>query len=60
MVVRDLRGRRRYPIADIEGIEEAKGVAPALRLKGGRWVKLPSVGGNLGNSVRAWLKNARL
>jgi hypothetical protein len=31
-----------------------------LRLKGGRWVKLPSVGGNLGNSVRAWLKNARL
>ena len=56
MLVTDLRGRRRYAIADIERIEEAKGVPPALRFKDGRGVKLPSVGGNLGNSVRAWLK----
>ena len=56
LIVTDLRGRRRYDIATIEGIEEAKGCPPALRLKDGRWVKLPSVGSNLGNSVRAWLK----
>jgi hypothetical protein len=56
MIVTDLRGRRRYAITEIEGIEEAKGVPPALRLTGGKWVKLPSVGSNLGNSVRAWLR----
>jgi len=56
LIVTDLRGRRRYEIASIEGIEEARGVPPALRLKDGRWVKLPSVGSNVGNSVRAWLK----
>ena len=56
MIVTDLRGRRRYAMADIARIEEAKGVPPALLLKDGRWVKLPSVANNLGNSVRAWLK----
>lgn len=56
MLVTDLRGRRRYSKADIDGIEEAKGSPAALILKGGRWVKLPSVGSDLGNSVRAWLK----
>jgi hypothetical protein len=56
MIVTDLRGRRRYAMADIEGIEEARGCPPALLLKDGRWVTLPSVGNNLGNSVRAWLK----
>jgi hypothetical protein len=56
MLVTDLTGRRRYEIADIERIEEAKGVPPAILLKRGRWVKLPSVGSDLGNSVRAWLK----
>ena len=56
MIVTELRGRRRYAMADIERIEEAKGVPPALLLKDGRWVKLPSVGDNLGNAVRAWLK----
>jgi hypothetical protein len=56
MLVRDLRGRKRYPIGDIERIEEAKGVSPSLRLKNGTWVKLPSVGSDIGNSVRAWLK----
>ena len=29
MIVTDLRGRRRYAITEIEGIEEAKGVPPA-------------------------------
>jgi hypothetical protein len=56
MLVTELTGRRRYYKADIDGIQEAKGVAPTLLLKDGRWVKLPSVGSNLGNSVRAWLK----
>ena len=59
MIVTDLRGRKRYAITEIEGIEEAKGVPPALRLTGGKWVKVPSVGSNLGNSVRAWLKTRR-
>ena len=56
LVVTDLRGRKRYAIADIERIEEAKGGPPAILLKQGRWVKLPSVGSSVGNSVRAWLK----
>jgi hypothetical protein len=56
MIVTELTGRRRYSKADIDGIKEAKGVAPTLLLKGGRWVKLPVVGSDLGNSVRAWLK----
>jgi hypothetical protein len=50
LVVTDLRGRKSYPIETIERVEEA------LLLKNGRWVKLPSVGASLGNSVRAWLK----
>jgi hypothetical protein len=58
MIVTDLRGRRRFTVAEIERIEEAKGGPPALRLKEGRWVKLPSVGNSLGTSVRAWLKRA--
>ena len=59
MVVRTLTGTRRYAIDSIERIEESKGGPPAIRLKDGRWVKLPSVATNLGNSVRAWLKDAR-
>ena len=56
MLVTELTGRKRYPKADIDGIQEAKGVSPTLLLKGGRWVRLPSVGSDLGNSVRAWLR----
>ena len=56
MVVTRLTGRTRFAIEDIERISEEKGGPPAIRLKDGRWVKLPSVGANLGNSVRAWLK----
>jgi hypothetical protein len=56
MLVIDLTGRKRYSKSDIDGIAEAKGTPPALLLKGGRWVKLPLVGDDLGNSVRAWLK----
>lgn len=58
LIMTDLRGRRRYEIADIERISEAKGVPPALRLKNGQRVMLPSVGSSVGNSVRAWLKLA--
>ena len=56
LLVTELTGRRRYSKVDIDGIQEAKGVSPTLLLKGGHWVKLPSVGSDLGNSVRAWLK----
>jgi hypothetical protein len=55
--VNGLWGRRRYPKSEILGIEEAKGVQPALRLKDGSRAKLPAdVGRGLGNSVRAWLR----
>jgi hypothetical protein len=56
LVVTDLRGRRRYDKQTIDRIEESKGGPPAIKLKDGRWVRLPSVGSSLGNSVRAWLK----
>ena len=56
MRVTELTGRRRYAINDLERIEEARGCPPALLLKDGTWVTLPSVGSGLGNSVRAWLK----
>jgi hypothetical protein len=57
LVVRDLRGSRAYAKQDIAGIAEAKGTPPSLRLRDGSWVRLPSVAGSLGNSVRAWLKS---
>jgi hypothetical protein len=56
MLVTDLRGRRSYSITDIVRVEEAKGVPTAILLTSGQWVKLPSVGIGLGNSIRAWLK----
>ena len=56
MLVTDLTGRKRFAIGDIERISDEKGGPPAILLKDGRWVKLPSVASNLGNSVRAWLK----
>jgi hypothetical protein len=59
LIATDLRGRRRYDIATIGGIEEAKGCPPALLLKDGSFVKLPSVGDNVGNSVRSWLKQSK-
>ena len=57
VLVRTLWSRRRYPREEVAGVEEAKGVAPALKLAGGGWAKIPEViGGGFGNSVRAWLK----
>jgi hypothetical protein len=58
LVVTELRGRRRYPMKEIAGIAEGKGVSPTLLLTEGRVVRLPSVAGSLGNSVRAWLKGS--
>ena len=58
LLVTDLRGRRAYPVADIAGVEEAKGVPTTLVLSDGRGVKLPPVGSSLGNSIRAWLKHS--
>jgi hypothetical protein len=59
IVVTDLRGRKSYAATAIDSIHEARGVESVLRLKDGRVVKLPSVGSELGNSVRAWLKRAQ-
>ena len=56
LIATDLRGRKRYALTEIDRVEEARGCPPALLLKNGRWVKLPSVGSNVGNSIRAWLK----
>jgi len=56
MLVTELTGRKRYAKTDIDRIEEAKGTPSVLLLKNGKWVKLPSVGSDLGNSVRAWKK----
>ena len=58
LFVTDLRGRRSYPVTDIAGVYEAKGVPTTLLLSGGRQVSLPPVGSSLGNSIRAWLKYA--
>jgi hypothetical protein len=57
LVVTDIRGRRRYPVTGIAGVEEAQGVPTMLLLADGRVVKLPPVGSSLGNSIRAWLKH---
>jgi len=57
MLVTDLTGRKRFAIDDIERISDEKGGPPAILLKDGRWVKLPSVASNVGNSVRAWLRH---
>jgi hypothetical protein len=58
MLVTELTGRKRYAKTDIDRIAEAKGTPPTLLLRDGRWVKLPSVGSDLGNSVRAWKKTS--
>ncbi len=58
LLVTDLRGRRRYPLADITRVEEAKGVPTAILLANGQWVRLPGVGDSIGNSIRAWLKQS--
>jgi len=58
LFVTDLRGRRSYPVTDIAGVYEAKGVPTTLLLSGGRRVSLPPVGSSLGNSIRAWLKHS--
>jgi hypothetical protein len=60
LVIRRLWGTRRIPIEQIERVEEAKGVPPAVRLRDGQWLKLPEVGGNFGNSARAWLRAREL
>lgn len=58
LFVTDLRGTRTYAKADIEEVGEAKGVPTSIRMRGGAWVRLPSVGSSLGNSLRAWRKHA--
>jgi hypothetical protein len=52
--------RRRFLARrDIESVTWAKGAGVSVKLVGGQWVNLPSVGRTskgLANSVRAWLK----
>ena len=56
VVVTRLTGKQMIPRDSIERVEEAKGATPALLLRNGEWVKLPSVGSYVGNSIRSWLK----
>lgn len=58
LLTTDLRGRRSYPRKDIVRVEEAKGVPTVIILKDGRVIRLPSVGSDIGNSIRAWLKHS--
>jgi hypothetical protein len=58
LVITGLRGTRHYARTGIKRVEEARGVSPAVLLEDGRWVQLPPVGSSIGNSIRAWLKNA--
>jgi hypothetical protein len=48
--------RRTYPRTEIAAVSDEKGGPVAVRLADGRWIKLPSVGSYLGNSIRAWLR----
>jgi hypothetical protein len=48
--------RRSYPRESIARVTHEKGVDPAMQLTDGRWVKLPSVGVHMANSIRAWLR----
>jgi hypothetical protein len=57
LLVTDLRGRKQYLSTEIAGVSEEKGAPTSIRLVDGRWVRLPSVGSSMGNSIRAWLKS---
>lgn len=59
LVITSLGRRRRFALAEIERVEQLRGVSPAILLKDGRWVRLPAVGSRLANSIRAWLKQQR-
>lgn len=58
MLVTELTGRKRYAKTDIDRVAEAKGTPAVLLLKDGARIKLPLVGSDLGNSVRAWKKTS--
>ena len=57
LFVTNLLGRQRYPVANITGVAEGKGMPTMLLLADGRKVRLPPVGSNMGNSIRAWLRH---
>jgi hypothetical protein len=50
--------RRTFPREALESVTWAWGAGVSLKLKNGRWVKLPYVGNSqsVTNSIRAWLK----
>ncbi|HEX7337137.1 MAG TPA: hypothetical protein VF252_08015 [Gemmatimonadales bacterium] len=58
LLTTDLRGRRSYPREEITRVEQAKGVPTVIILTDGRVVRLPPVGNDIGNSIRAWLKHS--
>jgi hypothetical protein len=52
--------RRILPRAELDHVTWEVGVGVSLRLKSGRWVKLPDVGNSqsVTNPIRAWLKRS--
>lgn len=50
--------RRMIPRSELEHVTWEGGVGASLRMKSGRWVKLPDVGNSqsVTNSIRAWIK----
>ena len=58
IVVSNLR-RRMHARRALSNVSWARGVATAVRVDSGEWLKLPGVGSSgqgLANSIRAWLK----
>ena len=56
LYVRELLPGRRYARREIARVDWAKGVPTTLTLVDGRRVRLPNVGHDMANSIRAWLR----
>jgi hypothetical protein len=54
---------RTVPRVEIESVTWEKGCGASIRLRDGKWVRLPSVGRDaqgLTNTIRAWLKRTEI
>lgn len=54
---------RTIPRAEIESVTWEKGGGPYIRLRDGKWVRIPSVGRgaqSLTNTIRAWLNRTKI
>ena len=56
LLMTDLRGTRSYPRSQIQRVEQGKGVPTVIVLADGNVIRLPPVGSDIGNSIRAWLQ----